>query len=126
MVSSLVTCIIHIFAVCVAVRTVIQRGVHHQTHDAVDNELFIGALVHLAPRVECSREQSVIAGCRRFVGFVSEWFKRRRTSGASPLLSSSTSLAHNVAAADLVHEFGHVADMVLISNALSFSHNLVA
>ena len=30
----------------------VERGVHrHQTHDAVDNELFIGALVvHLAPR----------------------------------------------------------------------------
>ena len=87
MVSSLVTCIIHIFAVCVAVRTVIERGVrHHQTHDAVDSELFIGALVvHLAPRVVCSREQSVVAGCRRLVGFVSEWLKRRRTSGASAL-----------------------------------------
>ena len=87
MVSSLVTCTIHIFAVCVAVRTVIERSVHHhQTHDAVDNELFIGAVVvHLAPRVLCSREQSIIAGCRRLVGFVSEWLKRRRTSGASPL-----------------------------------------
>ena len=64
MVSSLVTCIIHIFAVCVAVRIVIERGVHHQNHDAVDSELFIGALVvHLAPRVVCSRKQSVIAGC---------------------------------------------------------------
>ena len=45
MVSSLVTCIIHIFAVCVAVRTVIESGDHHQTHDAVDSELFFGALV---------------------------------------------------------------------------------
>ena len=71
--SSLVTCIIHIFAICVAVCTVIERGVHHQTHDAVHSELFIGALVvHLAPRVVCSREQSVVAGCRRLVGFVSE------------------------------------------------------
>ena len=87
MVSSLVTCIIHIFAVCVAVRTVIERGVHHhQTHDAVDSEHFIGALVvHSAPRVVCSREQSITGGCRRLVGFVSEWLKRRRTSGASPL-----------------------------------------
>ena len=77
MVSALVTCTIHIFAVCVAVRTVIERGVHHhQTHDAVDSELFIGALVvHSAPRVVCSRKQSVIAGCRRLVGFVSEWLK---------------------------------------------------
>ena len=33
--SALVTCIIHIFAVCVAVRTVVERGDHHQTHDAV-------------------------------------------------------------------------------------------
>ena len=42
MVSALVTCTIHIFAVCVAVRTVIERGVHHhQNHDAVDSELFI-------------------------------------------------------------------------------------
>ena len=86
MVSALVTCTIHIFAVCVAVRTAIERSVHHQTHDAVDSELFIGAVVvHLAPRVVCSREQSVVAGCRRLVGFVSEWLKRRRTSGASPL-----------------------------------------
>ena len=86
MVSSLVTCTIHIFAVCVAVCTVIERSVHHQTHDAVDNELLIGALViHLAPRVVCSRKQSVMGGCRRFVGFVSEWLKRRRTSGATPL-----------------------------------------
>ena len=100
MVSALVTCTIHIFAVCVAVRTVIERGVHHQTHDAVDNELlpFGAALV-------CSREQSIIAGCRRLVGFVSEWLKRRRTSGASPLLSFSTSLAYQITAADLVHEF---------------------
>ena len=51
--SVLVTCTIHIFAVCVAVRSVIERGVHHhQTHDAVGSEHFIGALVvHLAPRV---------------------------------------------------------------------------
>ena len=42
-------------------------------------------MVHLAPRVVCSRKQSVIASCRRLVGFVSEWLKRRRTSGASPL-----------------------------------------
>ena len=104
--SSLVTCIIHIFAVCVAVCTVIERGVHHQNHDAVDNELFFGALVgHLASRVVCSREQSIIAGCRRLVGFVSEWLKRRRTSGASPLWSFSTSLAYQITAADLVHEF---------------------
>ena len=73
MVSSLVPCTIHIFAVCVAVRTVIERSVHHQTHDAVENELFIGALVvYLAPDVVCSREQSITGGCRRFVGFVSE------------------------------------------------------
>ena len=87
MVSSLVTCTIHIFAVCVAVCTVIERSVHHhQTRDAVDNELFIGALVvHLAPDVVCDREQSVVAGCRRLVGFWSEWLKRRRTSGASTL-----------------------------------------
>ena len=125
--SSLVTCTIHIFAVCVAVCTVIERSVHHQTHDAVDNELFIGTLVvHLAPRIECSREQSVVAGCRRLVGFVSEWFKRRRTSGAIHFLSFSTSLACQIAAADLVCEFGHVAEMLLISNALSFSQNLVA
>ena len=71
----------HLLAVCVPVCTVIERGVHHhQTHDAVDNEL-----LHSAPRVVCSREQSVVAGCRRFVGFVSELFKRRRTSDASPL-----------------------------------------
>ena len=86
MVSSRVTCTVHIFAVCVAVRTVIERGVHHQNHDAVDSELFFGALVvYLAPDVVCSREQSIIAGCRRLVGFVSEWLKRRRTSSASPL-----------------------------------------
>ena len=113
MVTSLVTCTIHIFAVCVAVRTVIERGDHHQTHDAVDNEFFIGALVvHLAPRVVCSREQSVVAGCRRFVGFVSELFKRRRTSGASPLLSFRTSLVCPIAATDIVSGFGHVAEMV--------------
>ena len=107
MVSSLVTCTIHIFAVRVAVCTVIERSVHHQTHDAVDNELCIGALVvHLVRRVECSRE-----GARQAqVHFV----------------SFSTSLACQIAAADLVYEFGHVAEMVLISNALSFSHNLVA
>ena len=34
----------------------------------------------------CSREQSVVAGCRRLVGFVSELLKRRRTSGANALL----------------------------------------
>ena len=34
----------HIFAVCGAVRIVIERSVHHQSHDAVDNELCIGAL----------------------------------------------------------------------------------
>ena len=51
-------------------------------HDAV---LCIGALVvHLAPDVVCSREQSITGGCRRLVGFVSEWLKRRRTSSASP------------------------------------------
>ena len=127
MVSSLVTCTIHIFAVCVAVCTVIERGVHHQTHDAFDNELFIGALVdHLAPRVVCSREQSVIAGCRRLVGFLSEWLERRRTSGASPLFVVRTSLMCLTATADIVYGFGHVAEMMLISNALSFSHNLVA
>ena len=38
----------------------------------------------MAPDVVCSREQSVVAGCRRLVGFLSEWLKRR-TSGASPL-----------------------------------------
>ena len=61
--SSLVTCTIHIFAVCVAVRTVIERGVHHQTHDAVDNELlpFGAALL-------CSREQSIIAGVEDSLG----------------------------------------------------------
>ena len=68
MVSSLVTCIIHIFAVCVAVCTVIERGVHHQNHEAVDSELFIEALVvHLAPRVVCSRKQSVIAWVQKKV-----------------------------------------------------------
>ena len=50
-----------------------ERSVHHQSHDAVDNELCIGAVVvHSAPHVVCSREQSLIPGCRRFVGFVSE------------------------------------------------------
>ena len=59
MVSSLVTCTIHIFAVRVAIRNVIERSVHHQSHDAVDNELCIGALVvQLTPHVACSREQS--------------------------------------------------------------------
>ena len=127
MVSALVTCTIHIFAVCVAVCTVIERGVHHQIHDAVDNELFIGALVvYLAPDVVCSREQSVIAGCRRLVGFVSEWLKRRCKSGASPLFEFQNFVACPIAKADIVYGFGHVAEMVLIAKALSFSQNLVA
>ena len=41
-------------------------------------------------------------------------------------LSFSTSLVCLISTADVVGEFGHVADMVLISNALSFSHNLFA
>ena len=127
MVSSLVTCIIHIFAVCVAVCTVIERGVHHQNHDAVDGELFIGALVgHLAPRVVCNRKQSVIAGCRRLVGFVSEWLKRRRTSGASPLFELQNFVGVPNCYGRYCLWICHVADMVLISKAISFSHNFVA
>ena len=50
--SSLVTCTIHIFAVCVAAHTVIERSVHHHTPNAVDDDLCIGALVvQLAPQV---------------------------------------------------------------------------
>ena len=41
-------------------------------------------------------------------------------------LNFSTTLACQIAAADLVYEFGHVAEILLISNAKSFSHNLVA
>ena len=41
-------------------------------------------------------------------------------------LSFRTSLMCSIAAADLVYEFGHVAEIVLVSNAMSFSHNLVA
>ena len=41
-------------------------------------------------------------------------------------LSFSTSLVCLIATADLVCEFGHVAEIALISNAMSFSHNLVA
>ena len=41
-------------------------------------------------------------------------------------LSSRTSLVCPIATADIVYGFGHVAEMVLISNALSFSQNLVA
>ena len=53
MVSALVTCTIHIFAVCVAVRTVIERSVHHQTHDAVDNELLpYGAALVCSPPLQ--------------------------------------------------------------------------
>ena len=40
--------------------------------------------------------------------------------------SFRTSLACQIAAADLVYEFGHVAEIVLVSNAISFSQNLVA
>ena len=54
MVSSFVTCTIHIFAVCVAVRTVIERSVQYQTRDAVDNELCIGTFG--GPFSVCSRE----------------------------------------------------------------------
>ena len=41
-------------------------------------------------------------------------------------LSFSTSLVCLIATANLLYEFGHVAEMVLISDAPSFSHNLVA
>ena len=41
-------------------------------------------------------------------------------------LSSRTSLVCPIATAQNVSGFGHVAEMVLISNALSFSQNLVA
>ena len=41
-------------------------------------------------------------------------------------LSFRTSLMSSIATADIVYGFGHVAEMMLISNALSFSHNLVA
>ena len=71
-VSSLVTCTITSLLFVSPFRTVIERSAHHQSHDAVDNELCIGAVVvQSAPHVVCSREQSLIPGCRRFVLFVS-------------------------------------------------------
>ena len=110
----------HIFAVCGAVRIVIERSVHHQSHDAVDNELCIGALVvHSAPPV-------VLAGCRRLVGSCQISSKEGARQAQVHFLSFSTSLVCLIAAADLLYEFGHVAEIVLISNAISFSHNIVA
>ena len=71
--SSLVTCTIHIFAVCVAAHTVIERSVHHHTPDAVDDDLCIGALVvQSAPPVACSREQSQQGVEESLAGFVPE------------------------------------------------------
>ena len=83
-------------------------------------------MVHLAPHVVCSREQSLISGCRRFVGFVSEWLRRRRTLDASPLFEFQHFAGVLNCTANLVFEFGHVTEMVLIFNALSFSVNFVA
>ena len=70
--------------------------------------------------VVCSREQSITGGCRRFVGFVSEWLKRRRTSGASALFEfPDLPWVCPIATADIVSGFGHVAEKRSVFHRIS-------
>ena len=104
MVSSFVTCTITSLLFVAPLRTVIERSVHHQSLDAVDDELCIGALVvHSAPPV-------VLAGCRRLVGSCQISSKEGARQAQVHFLSFSTSLVCLIATADLLYEFGHVAE----------------
>ena len=110
--SSLVACTITSLLFVSSLRTVIDRSVHHLTHDAVLNELCIGALV---VHTLCWQDvKDSLGSCQ------SGWRGRARRAQVH-FLSFSTSLVCLIVTVHLVYEFGHVAEMVLISNTISFS-----